>query len=68
MREAINELNKHSIAKATGISYNRLRKFSSGVIKELTPEEKEKIYQYLIKVAGRFGDTAIYKQEDFIND
>ena len=54
MRDAINELNKNSIAKATGISYGRLRKYSSGLIKELTPEEKEKIYQYLIKLAECF--------------
>ncbi len=51
MREAINELNKNSIAKATGISYGRLRKYSSGLIKELTPEEQEKIYKYLIELA-----------------
>ena len=54
MRDAINELNKNSIAKATGISYGRLRKYSSGLIKELTPEEKEKIYKYLIKLAECF--------------
>lgn len=54
MRDAINELNKNSIAKATGISYGRLRKFSSGLIKELTPEEQEKIYKYLIKLAECF--------------
>ena len=54
MRDAINELNKNSIAKATGISYERLRKVSSGLIKELRPEEQEKIYKYLIKLAERF--------------
>ena len=54
MRDAINELNKNSIAKATGISYSRLRKYSSGLIKELTPEEQEKIYKYLIKLAENF--------------
>lgn len=54
MRDAINELNKNSIAKATGISYSRLRKYSSGLIKELTPEEQEKIYKYLIKLADCF--------------
>ena len=52
MRDAINELNKHSIAKVTGISYGRLRKYASGIIKELTPEEKEKIYKYLITLAN----------------
>lgn len=54
MRDAINELNKNSIAKATGISYGRLRKYASGLIKELTPEEQEKIYKYLIKLAECF--------------
>lgn len=54
MRDAINELNKNSIAKATGISYGRLRKYASGLIKDLTPEEQDKIYKYLIKLADRF--------------
>ena len=54
MRDAINELNKSSVAKATGISYARLRKYSAGLVKELTPEEQEKIYKYLIKLADRF--------------
>ena len=54
MKDAINELNKHSIAEATGISYGRLRKYSSGLVKDLTPEEKEKIYKYLIELANRF--------------
>lgn len=60
MRNAINELNKNSIAKATGISYGRLRKYSSGLIKDLTPEEQEKIYKYLIELAKRFST----KQEE----
>lgn len=54
MRDAINELNKNSIAKATGISYGRLRKYASGLIKDLTTEEQDKIYKYLIKLADRF--------------
>ena len=54
MRDAINELNKNSIAKATGISYGRLRKYASGIIKDLTPEEQEKIYKYLIGLAECF--------------
>jgi len=54
MRNAINELNKNSISKATGISYGRLRKYASGLIKDLTPEEQEKIYQYLINLANLF--------------
>ena len=54
MRDVINELNKSSIAKATGISYGRLRKYSAGLVKDLTPEEKEKIYKYLIQLANIF--------------
>ena len=54
MRDAINQLNKNSIAEATGLSYSRLRKYSAGLIKELKPEEKEKIYKYLIELAKRF--------------
>ena len=54
MRDAINELNKNSISKTTGISYGRLRKYASGLIKNLTPEEQEKIYQYLIELAQKF--------------
>lgn len=54
MRDAINELNKNSIAKATGISYGRLRKYATGLIKDLTPEEQEKIYKYLIGLAECF--------------
>lgn len=54
MREAIQNLNKHTIANATGISYSRLRKFSSGDVRELTNEEKKLIYGYLIAVAEKF--------------
>jgi len=49
MKDAINELNKNSISKSTGISYGRLRKYASGLIKDLTPED-----QYLINLANRF--------------
>lgn len=54
MREAIQNLNKHTIANATGISYSRLRKFSSGDVRELTDEEKKLIHGYLIAVAEKF--------------
>lgn len=54
MREIIAELNKSTLAEATGISYSRLRKFSAGVVKELTPEEKKAIYLYLINIANKF--------------
>ena len=35
-------------------AFSRLRKYSSGAVAELTPEEKEKIYQYLLKMADKF--------------
>lgn len=54
MKNAINQLNKHSVAEATGISYSRLRKYSSGLLKSLTAEEQEKIYKYLMELANRF--------------
>jgi DNA-binding Xre family transcriptional regulator len=54
MREVIKDLNKSTLATATGISYSRLRKYSTGVVGQLTPEEIEKIYQYLISIAEKF--------------
>ena len=54
MKEIIKELNKASLSNATGISYNRLRKFASGSIKKLSAEEKEKIYNYLLCLADKF--------------
>ena len=59
MREAVKDLNKHSLAEATGISYSKLRKYATGIVKDLTLEEREKIYLYLLEVAERFkaGDT-----------
>lgn len=56
MRDAINELNKHSIAEATGISYNKLRKFAVGITKKLTPQEQDLIYEYLTELAERFNN------------
>jgi len=32
MRDIIQELNKASLASATGISYSRLRKYASGIV------------------------------------
>lgn len=64
MREIIQELNKHTLAEATGISYSRLRKYASGVVNDLTPEEREKIYAYLVSIAQKFkAETAINKEE-----
>lgn len=54
MREAIKELNKQTLSQATGISYGRLRKYATGIIKDLNDDEREKIYEYLIKVAEKF--------------
>ena len=54
MREIIQDLNKATLAEATGISYSRLRKFSTGLISTLTPEEREKIYKYLLSIAEKF--------------
>lgn len=65
MREAVKDLNKHSLAEATGISYSKLRKYATGLVKELTPEEREKIYIYLESVAERFkaDNTAVNQEE-----
>lgn len=54
MRDTIKDLNKASIAAATGISYSRLRKFSTGVVETLTPQEIQKIYEYLLAIANKF--------------
>jgi len=54
MREIIRNLNKASLAIATGISYSRLRKYSSGLVKELTPDERAKIKKYLLSLAKQF--------------
>lgn len=54
MREAIQDLNKRTLAEGTGISYSRLRKYSAGLINELTEEEKEKIYKYLLSLSSIF--------------
>ena len=54
MREIIRDMNKHTLAEATGISYSKLRKYATGLVKDLTPEEREKIYIYLVKVAEKF--------------
>ena len=54
MRNVIKNLNKATLAEATNISYSRLRKYASGVVNELTPEEREKIYKYLLSLADKF--------------
>jgi hypothetical protein len=54
MKEAIKKLNKASLSIDTGISYSRLRKFSTGTLKKLTNEECEQIYKYLIALANKF--------------
>ena len=54
MRDVIKQLNKHSVSLATGISYNKLRKYAIGQIKELTKEEKLLIRKYLLELAEKF--------------
>lgn len=54
MRDVIKDLNKATLAAATGISYGKLRKYSTGIVENLTPEEREKIYQYLLSIANKF--------------
>lgn len=62
MRKIIQTLNKKSISDATGISYGRLRKYSSNEIRTLTEDEYEKIYNYLIEL------TKIFKQGENHNE
>ena len=54
MRNVIKNLNKATLAESTNISYSRLRKYASGAINELTPEEREIIYKYLLSLADKF--------------
>ena len=54
MRNVIKSLNRATLAEATNISYSRLRKYASGAINELTPEEREIIYKYLLSLADKF--------------
>jgi hypothetical protein len=54
LRDAVKDLNKATLSDATGISYSRLRKYASGLIPELTTEERLKIYEYLLKMADKF--------------
>lgn len=59
MRDIIKELNKHSLSVATGISYNRLRKYAVGQVKDLSDEEKLSIYKYLIQLAEKVKPKSI---------
>lgn len=54
MRDIIQELNKASLASATGISYSRLRKYASGIVEQLSQEEMQKIAEYLKRSAEIF--------------
>ena len=56
MKKIIKNSNKRALADETGISYSRLRKYASGQVEHLTPEEKEKIYIYLNKTAEKFSN------------
>lgn len=57
LREVVKSLNKSTLSEATGISYGRLRKFASGVVKILTDEEKDKIYFYLLSMANKIKEN-----------
>jgi DNA-binding Xre family transcriptional regulator len=46
MKELIQKINKKNLADATGISYSRLRKYSSGILKSLSVEELNLILNY----------------------
>lgn len=46
MKELIQKINKKSLADETGISYSRLRKYSSGILKSLSVEELNLILNY----------------------
>jgi hypothetical protein len=54
LRQAVQNLNKRALADATGISYRRLRSYSSGVLEKLTDSEIKRIYEYLIDTAKKF--------------
>lgn len=54
MREAVKNLNKRSLADATGISYSRLRKYASGELNSLSQNEIILIHEFLIKLAKIF--------------
>ena len=52
MRDAIKDLNKHTLAEATGISYSKLRKYATGIVKDLNARRVRKnlfIYQRSLK-------------------
>ena len=59
MRDVIQKLNKKTLADETGISYSRLRKYSSGVIKDLTTGEKVLILQYLSDISHKIKEETI---------
>lgn len=63
MREALSQLNKSSIAKATGIPHGRLRKYSSGQIGSLTSAEAALIHNYLLELAKVFEIGGVDKNE-----
>lgn len=54
MREAIQKLNKSTLAQDTGISHSRLRKYSAGIIENLKEDEIETIHNYLLMLAEKF--------------
>lgn len=57
MREILKSLNKSSLSAGTGISYDRLRKYSVGLVKELTEQEIKAIHDYLAGLAEKFTNS-----------
>lgn len=57
MREILKSLNKSSLSARTGISYDRLRKYSAGLVKELTEQEIKAIHDYLADLAEKFDNS-----------
>lgn len=57
MRDILKSLNKSSLSAGTGISYDRLRKYSAGLVKELTEQEIKAIHDYLAGLAEKFDNS-----------
>lgn len=53
MLNKIKLFNLHKLAKMTGISYNTLRNYSSGRLKELKEEDMKKIERLFEELGGK---------------
>lgn len=50
-RTALQSVNKTKLAAATGLSYDKVKRFANGTIATLTKDEIEKIGDYFLKLA-----------------